>query len=48
MRGGGGGGGTYLRDLFLVKLTFVYSFSTFHCSYISKNVVFSEKVVFTH
>ena len=38
----------YLQDLFLVKLTLVYSFSAFHCSYISKDVVFSEKVVFTH
>ena len=51
--GGGGGGvmrerGAYLWDLFLVKLTLVYSFSAFHCSYISKNVVFSEKAVFTH
>ena len=44
-------GGAYLQDLFLVKLSensLLCIVSVFHSSYISKNVVFSEKVVFTH
>ena len=42
------GGGGDICGTNSLNTHFCVLFSVFHCSYISKNVVFSEKAVFTH